>query len=222
MFTKKLFLRATKSNLPNVSSWINKTVPTNIAAKGVEHRYNTFWNLYKRLKKPIKIHIIVLIIISIIILISTQNEYTCILKLGERFIIPNTNKELVIHSLEQFNNKLNTYQIGNIIISTNEINEKVINDQITQITSSTEPKIKAILQPYKKYVYTNTINATLNPQSTGQYLNKSHILSNIWSDIYVAIGNGSISDGWQIRLKIIPNQMWLWLLILLLIIVILY
>ena len=98
----------------------------------------------------------------------------------------------------------------------NEIKIQKYNVEFKQINEITGPNYVAIRGSFLVKDENKNLVATLRPENrfypiTNNYTTEASINTNLVRDLYIALGDGNINDGWVVRVYYNPLVMWIWI-----------
>ena len=106
-------------------------------------------------------------------------------------------------------------KIANMKIG-NEININKYNVVFDSINEVKGPNYLALRGNFLVYDQKKNIIATLKPENrfypiTENFTSEASIHTNLFRDLYIVLGEGSLSEGWTIRIYYNPLVVWIWI-----------
>ena len=106
-------------------------------------------------------------------------------------------------------------KIANMKIG-NEININKYNVVFDSINEVKGPNYLALRGDFLVYDQKKNIITTLKPENrfypiTENFTSEASIHTNLFRDLYIVLGEGSLSEGWTIRIYYNPLVVWIWI-----------
>ena len=84
--------------------------------------------------------------------------------------------------------------------------------QIEYVQGDNHNSMRALVTIQNCDNYSNIITEKRFYTASNQHIYKTSIVSNLFTDVYIGISNGSITTGWMMKVKIIPKVIYLWII----------